>query len=82
MFVTEFTADQRRNGVLLVVIQTADADLEMFGMGHATASGFNNGHFVDLNITDFGSPLGALMGMGDGTFIDATAASGADLTVR
>ena len=46
----------------------------MFGMG-ATASDFNNDGFVDLNITDFGSPR-TLMGMGDGTFVDATASSG------
>lgn len=50
-------------------------DLEMFGMG-ATASDFNNDGFVDLNITDFGSPR-TLMGIGDGTFVDATASSGA-----
>ena len=47
-------------------------DLEMFGMG-ATASDFNNDGFVDLNITDFGSPR-TLMGMMD--LVDATASSG------
>ena len=50
-------------------------DLEMFGMG-ASASDFNNDGNVDLNITNFGSPR-TLMGMGDGSFVDATASSGA-----
>jgi len=52
--------------------------LEMFGMG-ASASDFNNDGLIDLTITDFGSPR-TLMGMGDGTFVDATAASGALIT--
>ena len=52
--------------------------LEMFGMG-ASASDFNNDGQVDLHITDFGSPR-TLMGMGDGTFVDASAASGALIT--
>lgn len=52
--------------------------LEMFGMG-GSASDFNNDGLVDLVITDFGSPR-TLMGMGDGTFVDATAASGALIT--
>ena len=52
--------------------------LEMFGMG-ASASDFNNDGIVDLTITDFGSPR-MLMGMGDGTFVDATAAVGALVT--
>ncbi len=52
--------------------------LEMFGMG-ASASDFNNDGIVDLTITDFGSPR-MLMGMGDGSFVDATASVGALIT--
>ncbi len=50
-------------------------DLQMFGMG-GSASDFNNDGAVDLHITDFGSPR-TLMGLGDGTFVNATAAAGA-----
>lgn len=53
-------------------------DLSMFAMGAAVGDPDGNG-FADLYITDVGSP-NLLLSQGDGTFVDATLALGADIT--
>ncbi len=49
-------------------------DLEIYAMGGSVGD-FNNDGIADLHVTNFGTPR-TLMGMGDGSFVDATAAAG------
>lgn len=53
------------------------AGLSHFGMGVAVGDA-NGDELPDLYVTDLGGP-DLLLGQGDGTFVDATVASGADL---
>jgi hypothetical protein len=59
------------------VSEACDCDLEMASMGNGMGDANHDG-LPDIYISDFGSPT-LLLGQGDGTFVDGTAALGAEI---